>query len=231
MEQFGGCPRIVRTDLETENVLIRDIQTYLRSMMAIVDLANLATSQEQALEKSKDWELVGHAAQRRNGELDTTSERNERWGSVCWWRPGQITCVAVLSEHYTGEVEESPWHMLFHTMSKYRVFVTFLVVEAKEDPDADTWQEPGGNLNGLFIIEMKITAKLRKMIKPDCTLPRNWIKETRKAMGIFDGGSDNDWKKTGRLSTALVNRCHELYKSFPCVSKLLPRIIQVIPLR
>lgn len=30
VEQFGGCPRIVRTDLGTENVVVRDIQTYLR---------------------------------------------------------------------------------------------------------------------------------------------------------------------------------------------------------
>ena len=33
-------------------------------------------------------------------------------------------------------------------------------VEAKEDPDAYTGQEPGGNLNALFIMEIKITAKL-----------------------------------------------------------------------
>ena len=30
VEQVGGCPRIVRTDLGTENVVIRDIQTFLR---------------------------------------------------------------------------------------------------------------------------------------------------------------------------------------------------------
>ena len=30
LEQFGGCPRIVRTDFGTENVVVRDIQTYLR---------------------------------------------------------------------------------------------------------------------------------------------------------------------------------------------------------
>ncbi|MEQ2186873.1 hypothetical protein GOODEAATRI_033288, partial [Goodea atripinnis] len=30
VEQFGGCPRIIKTDLGTENVLIRDIQTHLR---------------------------------------------------------------------------------------------------------------------------------------------------------------------------------------------------------
>lgn len=29
VEQFG-CPRIVQTDLGTENVVVRDIQTYLR---------------------------------------------------------------------------------------------------------------------------------------------------------------------------------------------------------
>ena len=31
VEAFGGCPRIVCTDLGTENVVVRDIQTYLRS--------------------------------------------------------------------------------------------------------------------------------------------------------------------------------------------------------
>lgn len=30
VEQFGGCPRIVRTDQGTENVVIRYIKTYLR---------------------------------------------------------------------------------------------------------------------------------------------------------------------------------------------------------
>lgn len=30
VEQFGGCPRIVQTDLGTENVVVQDIQTYLR---------------------------------------------------------------------------------------------------------------------------------------------------------------------------------------------------------
>ncbi|GLD65983.1 uncharacterized protein AKAME5_001741500 [Lates japonicus] len=30
VEEFGGCPRIVRTDAGTENVVVRDIQTYLR---------------------------------------------------------------------------------------------------------------------------------------------------------------------------------------------------------
>lgn len=30
VDQAGGCPRIVRTDLGTENVVIRDIQTFLR---------------------------------------------------------------------------------------------------------------------------------------------------------------------------------------------------------
>jgi len=39
-----------------------------------------------------------------------------------------------------------------------------LAVKTKEDPDADTGQEPGGNLNSLFIIEMKITAKLETPI-------------------------------------------------------------------
>ncbi|KAF3844458.1 hypothetical protein F7725_007621 [Dissostichus mawsoni] len=30
MEQTGGCPWIIRTDLGTENVVVRDIQTFLR---------------------------------------------------------------------------------------------------------------------------------------------------------------------------------------------------------
>ncbi|GLD68964.1 uncharacterized protein AKAME5_002027700, partial [Lates japonicus] len=30
MEKFGGCPWIVQTDAGTENVVVRDIQTYLR---------------------------------------------------------------------------------------------------------------------------------------------------------------------------------------------------------
>jgi len=42
-------------------------------------------------------------------------------------------------------------------------------VAAREDPGADTGQEPGGNLNGLFIIEIKTTAKLE--------IPKNLTKK------------------------------------------------------
>ena len=75
-------------------------------------------------------------------------------------------------------------------------------MEAKEDPGADTGQEPGGNLKS-FSLE-NITAALeyhkktklekpktpKKITKPDCTLPETRL--TGENHGYSDGGSDND---------------------------------------
>ena len=48
LERCGGCPRLVRKDMGTENVVIRDIQRYLRRDDEDDRAVREATSQGQA---------------------------------------------------------------------------------------------------------------------------------------------------------------------------------------
>lgn len=109
LEQFGGCHWILRTDLGTENVVVRDIQTHL----------HCSDGDSRSSEQSYFAEAIT-----TNWRIESSWEILRKEGMECWI---QLLCKMedeglfvgdyldkslvqlCFSEYYLGEIEERLW--------------------------------------------------------------------------------------------------------------------------
>lgn len=59
MEEFSGCPHVVWTDADREDVVVPDMQTYLHTVIGTVELVSKATSQEQQIKQIRRLRVGG----------------------------------------------------------------------------------------------------------------------------------------------------------------------------
>ena len=75
VERCGGCPRLIWIDLSTENVVVRDLQLYLRRND--MEISGEKLHHRSKYRESENWELVWGDEKGRNLTLDHAFGRTE----------------------------------------------------------------------------------------------------------------------------------------------------------